>query len=81
MSCPLFSIHAHKAQARKKVDYAESDDDQDEPLRPVDGNGRSRRLTKRAKLSDESDDEFAFDAAVELSAEDLGNISSSQLQD
>jgi DNA mismatch repair protein MSH6 len=66
-------------QSRKKVDYAESDDDQDKPLRPVDGNGRSRRLAKRAKLSDESDDEFAFDAAMELSTEDLGNVSSKQI--
>jgi hypothetical protein len=59
-------------QTRKKVDYAESDDEIDEPLRPVDGNGRRRRLNKRAKLSDESDEEFAFDAAMEL--EELGNI-------
>jgi hypothetical protein len=46
----------------------------DEALRPVDGNGRSRRLAKRARLSDDSEEEFAFDAAVELSADDLGNI-------
>jgi hypothetical protein len=64
------------------VDYAESDDDNDEVLRPVNGNGRSRRLAKKARLSDESGDEFAFDdAAMELSAGELGKPKSNQLHD
>jgi hypothetical protein len=66
-------------QTRKKVDYTESDEDIDDVLRPVDGNGSRRRLAKRAKLSDESDGDFAIDGATELSMEELGNLSSDSI--
>lgn len=62
---------ADKDQSRKKVNYIESDDD--EILRPVDGNGRGqRRSLKRRKLSPESEDEFGIDDAAEAAMMAIG---------
>jgi hypothetical protein len=54
-------------QARKSVNYVESDDDDDEVLAPVANNSRGR-ATKRRRVSlddDDSDDEFGLDAATQ----------------
>jgi DNA mismatch repair protein MSH6 len=60
------------SQSRKKVNYVESEDD-DEILRPVDANGRNGpRSLKRRKLSAESEDEFAVDESTEAAMMDIG---------
>jgi DNA mismatch repair protein MSH6 len=55
-------------QARKSVNYAESDDDEDEDdvLGPIANNSRGR-ATKRMRVSveEDSDDEFGLDAATQ----------------
>ncbi|CAO2657216.1 Nn.00g033420.m01.CDS01 [Neocucurbitaria sp. VM-36] len=50
-------------KARKSVNYAESDDDDDDVLGPIAHNARGR-ATKRRRVSveDDSDDEFGLDA-------------------
>ncbi|KAF2264382.1 DNA mismatch repair protein Msh6 [Lojkania enalia] len=55
-------------KARKAINYAESDndDDEDEVLRPIANNGRKARPAKRRKISvEDSDDEFDLDAATQ----------------
>lgn len=52
-------------KAKKPVSYAESDDDEDEGLKPSSGN---RRAAKRRRISvkdDDSDDEFGLDAGTQ----------------
>jgi len=56
------------AQARKAVNYAESDDDEDEDdvLGPIANNARSRAMKRmRVSVEDDSDDEFGLDAATQ----------------
>ena len=54
-------------QARRAVNYAESDDDDVEVFKPIDNDVRKGRSVKRRRLvvDDESDDEFELDAATE----------------
>jgi DNA mismatch repair protein MSH6 len=53
-------------QGRKAVNYAESDEDEDDVLGPIANNSRAR-ATKRRRVSvdDDSDDEFGLDAATQ----------------
>ncbi|KAL6703792.1 DNA mismatch repair protein msh6 [Coniothyrium glycines] len=53
-------------KARKTVNYAESDEDEDDVLGPIANNARGR-ATKRRRVSveDDSDDEFGLDAATQ----------------
>ncbi|KAI7516158.1 hypothetical protein KC317_g23541, partial [Hortaea werneckii] len=63
----LFSSPSRKA--KKQVNYAESDDeDDDEVFKPLSGN---RRASKRRRISakDESDDEYGFDEATQAAME------------
>lgn len=57
-------------KAKKKVSYAESDeDDEDEaPFKPMSGNGRASKR-RRVSVKDDSDDEFGFDAATQAAME------------
>jgi DNA mismatch repair protein MSH6 len=62
----LGSVTDSRIQARKSVNYAESDDDEDDVLEPIANNARGR-ATKRQRviIEDDSDDEFGFDAATQ----------------
>ncbi|USP82318.1 hypothetical protein yc1106_09592 [Curvularia clavata] len=53
-------------KARKPVNYAESDDEEDDVLGPIANNARGR-ATKRQRVvvDDDSDDEFGLDAATQ----------------
>lgn len=55
-------------QAKKQVNYAESDaeDDDDEPFKALSSNAASRRGIKKRKIVlEDSDDEFGLDDATE----------------
>ncbi|KAF2161698.1 hypothetical protein M409DRAFT_27757 [Zasmidium cellare ATCC 36951] len=59
----LYSSPSRKA--KKQVNYAESDDDEDEVFKPLSGN---RRAAKRRRISvkdDDSEDEFGLDAGTQ----------------
>jgi hypothetical protein len=60
-------------QARKSVNYVESDEDDDDVLGPIANNSRGR-ATKRRRVSvdDDSDDEFGLDAATQQAMLDDG---------
>ena len=48
-------------QARKSVNYAESDDDEDDVLGPIANNSRARTIKRRrVSVEDDSDDEFGW---------------------
>jgi hypothetical protein len=57
----------------RKVKYAESDDEDEDVLKQVDGNG-NRRASKRRKVSPESDDEFGIDAETEEAMMEIGRF-------
>ena len=66
---PGTSYSSPSRKAKKQVNYAESDDeDEDEVFKPLSGNGRA---TKRRRISvkDESEDEFGFDAGTQAAME------------
>jgi len=67
----LASKSANTIQTKKKVSYAESDDEDEQPFRPLSttSNGRS---VKRRKISvpDDSDDEFSMDVDMETAMAD-----------
>ena len=67
---PGTSFSSPSRGAKKKVNYAESDaeEDGDEVFKPLSGN---RRAAKRRRISvkDDSDDEFGFDAATQAAME------------
>ena len=53
-------------QVRKSVNYAESDDDEDDVLGPIANNSRARTIKRRrVSVEDDSDDEFGLDAATQ----------------
>jgi DNA mismatch repair protein MSH6 len=65
--CGLFTTKANSSfKGRKAVNYAESDDEDDNVLAPI-ANGARGRAIKRRRLSidDDSDDEFELDAATQ----------------
>lgn len=73
----LYSSPSRKV--KKQVNYAESDneEDEDEVFKPMSGN---RRAAKRRRISvkDESDDDFGFDAATQAAMESSDGMSGSQ---
>ncbi|KAI4692160.1 uncharacterized protein J4E84_003128 [Alternaria hordeiaustralica] len=53
-------------KARKPVNYAESDDDDEDVLGPIANNARGRATKRqRVTIEDDSDDEFGLDAATQ----------------
>lgn len=59
-----FSSPARKA--KKQVNYAESDDDEDdEPFKPLSGNGRAAKRRRISVKDEDSEDEFGLDAATQ----------------
>jgi len=61
------------AQAKKVVNYVESDNEDDEVLKPLFTNGPSTRPSKRRKFTlEDSDDEFEVDAAMEEAMVEVG---------
>jgi len=61
-------------QSKKIVNYAESDNEDDEVLKPLLTNGPSKRPSKRRKFSlEDSDDEFEVDAAMEEAMAEAGS--------
>jgi len=64
----------YHSQAKKSVNYAESDDeDEDEPLKPSNGNRPQRRPSKRRRIDlEDSDDEFGMDAEMEAALAEAG---------
>ncbi|KAK3711686.1 DNA mismatch repair protein msh6 [Vermiconidia calcicola] len=67
---PGTSYSSPSRKAKKQVNYAESDaeDDEDEVFKPLSGNGRAAKR-RRISVKDESDDEFGFDAATQAALE------------
>lgn len=49
------------------MNYAESDDEDDEVFKPIDNGARTGRASKRKRVvvDDDSDDEFALDEATQ----------------
>ncbi|KAK4545544.1 hypothetical protein LTR36_002894 [Oleoguttula mirabilis] len=64
----LYSSPVRKA--KKQVNYAESDHEEDEEdvFKPLSGNGRAAKR-RRISVKDDSDDEFGFDAATQAAME------------
>jgi hypothetical protein len=67
-------IHASCSQSqltfflkgRKAINYAESDDEDDSVLAPIANSARGRAVKRRRlSIDDDSDDEFALDAATQ----------------
>jgi DNA mismatch repair protein MSH6 len=72
--CITSTLNNDFTQARKSVNYVESDeDDDDDVLGPIANNSRGR-ATKRRRVSvdDDSDDEFGLDAATQQAMLDDG---------
>ncbi|CAK1354615.1 unnamed protein product [Cercospora beticola] len=59
------SFSSPSRKAKKQVNYAESDDEDDEPFRPLSGNGRAAKRRRISVKDDESDDEFGLDNATQ----------------
>jgi len=67
---PGTSYSSPSRKAKKQVNYAESDgeDDDDEVFKPLSGNGRAAKR-RRISVKDESDDEFGVNDAVQGAVE------------
>lgn len=52
-------------RAKKQVSYAESEDEDDAPFRPLSGNGRASKRRRISAKLDESEDEFGLDLATQ----------------
>lgn len=70
----LYSSPSRKA--KKQVNYAESDNDEDEDevFKPLSGNSRASKR-RRISVKDDSDDEYGFDAATQAAMEDNDGMS------
>lgn len=63
-------------KAKKQVNYAESDEDEDEDLKPSTGNRRAAKRRRISARDDDSDDEFGLDAGTQAALEsDEGTLS------
>lgn len=62
---PGTNFSSPSRKAKKQVNYAESDDEDDEPFRPLSGNGRAAKRRRISVKDDESDDEFGLDNATQ----------------
>lgn len=56
-------------KAKKKVNYVESDDEDDDVFKPLSGNGRAAKR-RRVSTKEDSDDDFGLDAATQAAMED-----------
>ncbi|KAK3675270.1 DNA mismatch repair protein msh6 [Recurvomyces mirabilis] len=67
---PGTSFSSPSRKVKKQVNYAESDDgeDEEEVLKPFSGNGRANKR-RRISVKDESDDEYGFDEATQAAME------------
>jgi DNA mismatch repair protein MSH6 len=73
--CHIQGYKLTHSQAKKTVNYAESDDDdeEDEVFKPIANNARKGRANKRRKISlEDSDDEFDLDVATQEAMLDEG---------
>ncbi|KAK4574367.1 DNA mismatch repair protein msh6 [Recurvomyces mirabilis] len=63
---PGTSFSSPSRKVKKQVNYAESDDgeDEEEVLKPFSGNGRANKR-RRISVKDQSDDEYGFDEATQ----------------
>lgn len=52
-------------KAKKQVNYAESDEDEDEVFKPLSGNQRAAKRRRISVRDDDSEDEFALDDSVQ----------------
>ncbi|KAF1973037.1 DNA mismatch repair protein Msh6 [Bimuria novae-zelandiae CBS 107.79] len=61
------ALSSPSRKARKAVNYAESDEENDDVFRPIDNDARNGRTAKRRRLvvDDDSDDEFELDEATQ----------------
>ncbi|KAF2084464.1 DNA mismatch repair protein Msh6 [Saccharata proteae CBS 121410] len=60
------SSPSRKASSKRTVNYAESDDDDEDVFQPVSANTANRRGSKRRRIvQEDSDDEFGIDPAME----------------
>ncbi|KAL5392624.1 hypothetical protein PMIN06_006917 [Paraphaeosphaeria minitans] len=61
------AVSSPSRKARKAVNYAESDDEDDDVFKPIDNGARTGRASKRRRVvvDDDSDDEFALDEATQ----------------
>ncbi|KAI5370925.1 Putative DNA mismatch repair protein MutS, core [Septoria linicola] len=62
---PGTSFSSPSRKVKKQVNYAESDDEDDAPFRPLSGNGRAAKRRRISVKDDESDDEFGLDTATQ----------------
>ena len=79
---PGTSYSSPSRKAKKQVNYAESDaeEDDDEVFKPLSGNGRAAKR-RRISVKDESDDESGFDATTQAAMEsDDGMLAFLQLK-
>ena len=66
---PGTSYSSPSRKAKKKLNYAESeDDDDDEVFKPLSGNGRAAKR-RRVSVEDESEDEYGIDAVTQAAVE------------
>ncbi|KAJ4336158.1 DNA mismatch repair protein msh6 [Didymella glomerata] len=60
------ALSSPSRKGRKAVNYAESDEDEDDVLGPIANNSRARAMKRRrVSVDDDSDDEFGLDAATQ----------------
>ncbi len=62
---PGTSFSSPSRKVKKQVNYAESDDEDDAPFKPLSGNGRAAKRRRISVKDDESDDEFGLDTATQ----------------
>lgn len=63
-------------QAKKSVNYAESDEEDDDVFQPISNNARKGRALKRRRVAvEDSDDEFGLDEATQQAMMDEDGMS------
>jgi DNA mismatch repair protein MSH6 len=68
---PAITSTSPSRKSKKQVNYAESDDEDEAPFKPLSGNGRAAKRRRISVRDDsDSDDEFALDAATQAAMED-----------
>ncbi|KAF2212463.1 hypothetical protein CERZMDRAFT_41610 [Cercospora zeae-maydis SCOH1-5] len=70
---PGTNFSSPSRKVKKQVNYAESDDDDDEPFRPLSGNGRAAKRRRIGVKGDTSDDEFGLDIATQAAMIESGD--------
>lgn len=80
---PGTSYSSPSRKSKKQVNYAESEDEDDEDgvFKPLSGNGRASKR-RRISVKEDSDDDFGFDAATQAAMEsDDGMLASHCVKD